>query len=190
MAKDASWRFKMRGPKHYGLNQARPSNSLYQRRLSYLLYRLTRNTHERTSRETSKFQDFIKRMEIPSVVTTLMSWTPIKVVELLACFTSEANNQEVSKAQALVMLLSFLKGFTLSQKDAMVGMMSSAEGEIAYWPEVVQYLPTIHAHGRNIQMAVQVLWDTKQKPEENEEQFYRQMNDAFSRCGSELFSKK
>lgn len=62
---DTNWRFKKRDPTHPDFKAIKPSNSLYEKVVSYRLYRLRRTTRDRTFGETGKANAFTKRMEIP-----------------------------------------------------------------------------------------------------------------------------
>lgn len=72
-------------------------------------------SHERTSKETCNVKDLIKRMEIHLRPHHSNGENPIGILEVLARLAPEANIQEMSKAQAFVMLPSFVEGFALSQ---------------------------------------------------------------------------
>lgn len=64
-------------------------------------------------------------------------------------------------------LLSFLKIFSLSQYDEMVGMLSPTEGGINFGPEPVQYFLTSYAQAKNIIQMVQDLCDNKEKQDKD-----------------------
>lgn len=66
-------------------------------------------------------------------------------VDLLTRFVSEANIQEMSEAQALVALPSFLKGFDKSKNEDEAETVSTKEGGISSRLEAVKYLLRNHS---------------------------------------------
>lgn len=76
---------------------------------------LKRTTYDRTSRKTDKINDFFKQMEIPLRRHHFNGKDPTRVLDFPALSAHEPNMQEMSKVQEFVKLLSFLKGFALSQ---------------------------------------------------------------------------
>lgn len=165
---EVNWWFEKLGPKHPGLNENRPSNSLYKKFSSPLPYRLRKATHERTLRKTGKVRDFKKITKIPLRRSHFNGEAPIRVLYFLARFTRESNIQETSKAQAYVTLPLFFERLVLSLYVAMAGITPSAGRGITCWSETVQYLLASYTQTEYITNEIINVLHTKQKPQEDE----------------------
>lgn len=75
------------------------SSSLYKKVLWYRFHRLSRTTHEQTSRNTGKVKAFITGVERPLYQYHFNGEHPSSVLKFLARFLQEANFQMTRKAQ-------------------------------------------------------------------------------------------
>ena len=175
---------KSKGAKYPGLKELSPTNSLYKDALSYRSYRLEDTSQRRTSRETGKVRDYIKRMDIKLKQHHFTGEDPIMVLDFLARFVREANIQEMSEAQAFLALPHFLDGFAKSQYEAGVELVKPRLGGVSSWPESVQYLLRNYAQSGHISSAISDLRAIQQDSSETERQFATRMNKALSRCGN------
>ena len=135
----------------------RATNPLYDQLLDYRYYRLRKTSQSRSSRDTGKAKEYVKRMEY------------------ILC---------MSEGQAFIALPKLLTGFAKDQYDAVRGSADSSEGGVSNWPEAVQYLLHSHAISAAINEAVSSLRDIKQGPAESERDLSSRLSKAFARCGN------
>lgn len=172
------------GPRFETLREIVPTNPLYKKVMSYRTYRLARRDQDRSSRETGKVRDFIKRMDIKLSAHHFSGEDPIMVLDFLARFTREANIQEMSEAQAFLTLPSFLSGMARLQFEAGTEL-EDADGEgVTCWPEAVQYLLRNYAMSNHISAAVNDLRSIKQGRSETEQEFANRLSKGLARCGN------
>jgi len=174
---------RTKGARYPGLKSLQPTNILYKNVCSYRMYRLTDTTTHRSSRGTGKVRDYIKRMEIRLSQHHFSGKDPIMVLDFLSRFVREAEIQEMSEAQALLALPSFLNGFAKSQYEA-AERVNPQDGGIGSWPEAVQYLLRNYAQNKYISSAIRDLRDTRQKELETEKEYAVRLNNAVTRCGN------
>ena len=178
------FREKKKGKKHRGLKELRAPNPLYDRLLSYRLYRLRDTSQSRSSRATAKVKDFIKRMELKLKDHYFSGEDPVLVLDFLVRFCKEADTQGMSEAQAYLAVPYFLKGFALNQFESVTETATSSEGGVTCWPEAVQYLLRSYATSTNLQQALLELRDIRQRSGEDEVQYSTRLNTALCRCGN------
>lgn len=94
-------------------------------------------------------------MEIPLCPHSFNGKDLIKVLDLLARFTSKPKNEKTSEAQAFLTLPSFLEVFAFSQYDFMVGVTPSIGGGFTRWPKAVQFLLTNYTQAKDSTKEVQ-----------------------------------
>ena len=174
---------RKRGKKLKGLREIRPTNSLYDKLLSYRTYRMRRRSKRRSGRETAKVKDHVRRMQLAARDLSFDGSDPILILRFLARFIEEADMLEMSEAQAYIAVTYFLKGEVLRQFRAAT-YANSRDGGITCWPEAVQYLLRSYATNAAISQALLDLRDTRQKSGETETEYSTRIMDAEYRCGN------
>ena len=99
---------RQKAPKHKGLNNLRPTNPLYEDLLSYRSYRLWNPSYHRTSRGTGKFKDHIKRWELTIRGHLFNGVDPIRILDFLPRFVTDASTLKMNEAKACIALPYFL----------------------------------------------------------------------------------
>lgn len=177
-------RAREKGRRHFGLKELKPTNPLYRKLLSYRYYRLEDSSGTRSSRDTGRVKDLIRRMNVTMLKQKFSGEDPILVLDFLARFVQEADVLEMSEAQAYVALPYFLSGMAEDQYNSVRGSSRASEGGVTCWPEAVHYLLRSYATGTAISQAIVAVRDTKQKPGETETSYSTRLNKAFHRCGN------
>lgn len=177
-------RTRPRGPKYEGLKELKPNNPYFDQALSYRTYRLENTDQERTSRQTGKVKDHIKRLQLTLEECSFDGGDPILILEFLSRFADEADTLEMSEAQAFIALPYFLKGNAASQFRSVKTTSSRASGGVSAWPEAVQYLLHTYATPCAIREAIQVLRSISQRSGESETDYGMRVAKASNRCGN------
>lgn len=108
----------------------------------------------------------------------------IMVVYFLTRLVREGNIQEMSEAQAIAALPSFLDGFAKSQYETGAETVFPEEGGISSWPEAVQYRLRNYAQSSTISLAIADLRAGSQGLLETERELATRMNQTVCRCGN------
>lgn len=130
-------------------------------------------------------RDRIKKMDLKKKDHKFLSEDSIIVIDFLARFVREANNQEISGAQAFVTLPKVITRFPTSQYVAAVLKVAPEDDGILSWPETIQYLLRNNAQSSHNSNAIRDLQGMSQKTFKTELEFYTWFNKAACRCGNE-----
>lgn len=106
------------------------------------------------------------------------------VIESLTMFIRERNTQDMSDAQTLVALPSFLKEFAKNHNEAVASRVSSEQRGIFSWPEAVQYPLRNSAQSSKISSPIGGLPAVSQEPMGTEKELDTKLNKAVCRCGN------
>ena len=172
-----------KGKPYRGLKRLKATNVLYDKLLDYRYYRLKRTSRKRSSRETGKVKEYVKRIEYTLKEFRFDGTDPIKILAFLAKYVEEADILRMSEAQAFIALPKVLSGHAQEQFNAVRGA-SVEEGGVSCRPEAVQYLLRSYATSANINEAIARLRSTIQRADETEMQYSSRLNNAFVRCGN------
>lgn len=115
----------------------------------YRLYCLRNRKSRRTSQEKGKVRYYINRIELTIKKRRLSGHDPIRVFDFFARFVKEASIPEISEAQVLISLPSFLESLVPSQFEAAVGVETRKDGVISSLFYIVQYLLQSYANPQN-----------------------------------------
>ena len=86
-----------KGPRFPGLKPLRATNPLYDQLLDYRYYRLRKTSQSRSSRDTGKAKEYVKRMEYTLKEHSFNGTDPIRVLAFLAKFVEEADILRMSE---------------------------------------------------------------------------------------------
>ena len=110
-----------KGARFSGLKPLRATNLLYDQLLDYRYYRLRRTSQSRSSRDTGKAKEYVKRMEYILKEYSFNGTGPIRVLAFLEKFVEEADILRMSEEQAFIALPKLLTGLLKDQHDAIRG---------------------------------------------------------------------
>lgn len=131
---------KKLGRRNLGLKEVRPTNPLYEKFLSYRLYRFRNNSYKPPSRGTDKVREFMLRIEPRKREHLIRSKGSIRSLDFPTRLVDEADIQEIGKTQPFIASHSFSKGLALCQFEVGVEKTRVEEGRASYPWEAAQYL--------------------------------------------------
>ena len=174
---------RKRGPAHKGLKVIRPTNPLFRKVLNYQFYRLRNRRLTRSSLETGKVKDHLKRLELTFRGKHFNGDDPVSVFGFLADLVVECDILAMSEGQAYVALPHLLRGSAEEHFKSVRSMGRSDDGGVRCWPEAVQYLLRTYATPSHLREALSSLRDTRQRDNEDERSFSTRLSKAVARCG-------
>ena len=174
-----------RVPHYEELEELNQTSYFFKKLLSYQTYRLRNpQTYLSSSRRTAVRKI---RREIPPKVkrdNTVTGEDKVLVLNFLAKLVQEFDTQEMNDGQAIRLLPEFLSGIALRQYTSVSQTAGSHHENISVWPEAVQWLLRRFATDEAIRQAVPALREVRQRPSEDEIEFYICLTDTSNRCGN------
>ena len=160
---------RQKGPKMLGLDSLVPSDSRFDRLMSYRYYRLTDTTAARTQDSTTRLHRLLKNIELTMREHKFDGEDPILIFDFLSRAVEEADTLAMNEGQ-LVICLPHLLTKTAAQRYRSIASRSR-DGKMTRWPEAVQYLLRTYGTDRCIQEAVEYFEGLRQATNENEDAF-------------------
>ena len=176
-----------RGPKQSGLKELRPTDQAFRPAVSYRRYRL-RNIDQRADATTNAQIGQYSRL-MRHNLETFDGSEPIGVLEFLANFQKQCDENGVSEGLAVRLLPKFLGGDAKETFRSYVDTVVYGLGGAKTYPEAVNHLLHTFAKDSVIEQAVESLNTMKQGAQESEGDFGRRLRRQARKCGN-VFSEK
>ena len=179
----ATWR----GPRQAGLTELRPTDEAFRPAVSYRRYRL-RNIDQHADVNTNAQIGQFSRL-LRHNLETFDGNEPIGILEFLANFKQQCDENGVSEGLAVRLLPKFLGGDAKDTFDSYVDTGVYGLGGAKTYPEAVNHLLHVYARDSVIEQAVEKLNTMKQGEKETESDFGRRLRRQARKCGN-VFSEK
>ena len=173
---------RQKGPKILGLDSLVPSDSRFDRLMSYRYYRLIDTTAARTQDSTTRLHRLLKNIQLTMREHKFDGEDPILIFDFLSRAVEEADTLAMNEGQ-LVICLPHLLTKTAAQRYRSIASRSR-DGKMTRCPEAVQYLLRTYGTDRCIQEAVEYFEGLRQATNENEDAFAARVSSAAYRCGN------
>lgn len=151
--------------------------------MSYRSYRLMITTGARSSRDTAGVRVYVKNLNLTLKNHVCNGNDQIKIFDFLTLFLDVDDMLNMSEAQAFIDLPTFLADPADTQYRTNLSGVSS-HGGMTCWPEAIQDLLRTYATASAMCEGLEDLRNVKQKPDENEDQYRKRLNEAIFRCGN------
>ena len=170
------------GPKAKKITVWKPTNHRFRGACNYRAYRLVNTDPTVDARVYATTRKRVQYLLVVMGEYKFSGADPIKVISFLARCMENFDNAEMSEAMALMALPHPLTPPAKEAYESQRGYFRRSQG-IASWPSAVNWLLRTYATNIQIEQALSVVRDLRQKPGEVENEYATRMLAALARCG-------
>jgi len=171
-----------KGIGHYNLSVIKPSETRFDRHMSYRYYRLRKLEDRSSDSALAATRQFTKRMEYTLAKKCFSGKDPIQVLPFLAKFVEEADRVGISEPSAYMVLDLYLEEPASEALTAARGR--GQQSGVSAWPEAVNFLLATYATPAVLRNAVASVKAVTQNDNENEVDYGTRLRMAATRCGN------
>ena len=159
----------------------KPTNHRFRGACNYRAYRLVDTDPTVNAKVYATTRKRVQYLLVVMGEHTFSWYDPVKVICFLARCKENFDNAEMSEAMALIALPHLLNPPAKGAYESHREYFRRNPG-IASWPAAVNWLLRTYATNIQIEQALSVVWDLRQKPGEVETEYTTRMLTALARC--------